>query len=89
MAVALVLQMSPAVAQAQFHTSCRQWEDGTETARFPCFVSLHSDGRVDFIRTPFDYMSPHIRGWARGLRNPECIRSTGRGYQIAICPVTD
>ncbi len=84
----LVFMTNPANAQTPFQTRCRQWEDGKATSSFPCTVQFSDDGYVGWIETPYDTYSRGA-GWAVGVRNKECLRSTGGGYQIAICPITD
>ena len=51
-------------------------------------VQFASDGFVDWISTPYDTYT-RGDGWTLGVRNKECLRSIGGGYQVAICPVTD
>ena len=79
---------NPASAQMAYQTSCRYWEDGVANSVVPCVVQFGSDGYVGAIRTNYDtYVRGH-NGWRLGVRNKECLRSTGGGTQLAICPVT-
>ena len=79
---------NPASAQMAYQTSCRYWEDGAANSVVPCVVQFGSDGYVGAIRTNYDTYRRNQNGWALGVRNKECLRSTGIGYQIAVCPVT-
>jgi len=87
-ALAIAIPVAPARAQMAFDTQCRQWEGGSATATFPCTVQFASDGYVGWIATPYDTYS-RGNGWAVGVRNKECLRSTGGGYQVAVCPITN
>jgi hypothetical protein len=79
---------APAQAQMAYQSTCRYWEDGAANSVVPCVVQFASDGYVGAIRTQYDTYRRNQNGWALGVRNKECLRSTGGGYQIAICPVT-
>ena len=73
-----------AFAQVPYQTQCRMWENGQQNSTFPCVVQFSNDGYVASIKTPYDTHSRWDAGWALGVRNKECLRSTGGGYQIAI-----
>jgi len=79
---------NPASAQMAYQTQCRYWEDGAANSVVPCTVQFAADGYVGAIRTQYDTYRRNQNGWALGVRNKECLRSTGGGYQIAICSVT-
>ena len=79
---------NPASATLAYKTSCRYWEDGKAGSVVPCIVQFASDGHVGAIRTHYDTYRRNQNGWELGVRNKECLRSTGGGYQIAVCPVS-
>jgi hypothetical protein len=87
LAVASIAIAKPASAQMSYGTSCRYWENGIENSVVPCTVKFSSDGYISWISTKYDTYY-RGNGWALGNRNKECLRSTGGGYQIAVCPVT-
>lgn len=87
-ALAIVIPVAPARAQMAYHTQCRQWVGNTATAPFSCMVQFADDGYVSWISTPYDTYS-RGDGWTLGARNKECLRSTGGGYQVAVCPITN
>jgi len=87
-ALAIALPGGPTKAQTAFQTQCRQWENNQATATFPCVVKFASDGYVNWINTSYGTYS-RGNGWTLGVRNKECLRSTGGGYQVAICPITN
>ena len=84
----VVTLANPASAQMAYQTSCRYWENGTANSVVPCVVQFAADGYVGAIRTQYDTYRRNQNGWALGVRNKECLRSTGGGTQLAICPVT-
>ena len=77
-----------AVTPLAYQTSCRYWEDGKAGSVVPCVVQFASDGYIGAIRTQYDTYRRNQNGWELGVRNKECLRSTGGGYQIAVCPVS-
>ena len=79
---------SKTIAGVPFRTTCEQWTNGKLENTFPCIVKFSSkDGYVESIKTEYGTYSRYDKGWDVGIRNKECLRSTGGGYQIAYCPV--
>jgi len=89
LATSVATLANPASATLAYQTSCRYWEDGKAGSVVPCVVQFASDGYVGAIRTQYDTYRRNQNGWELGVRNKECLRSTGGGYQIAVCPVTN
>ena len=79
---------NPASAQMAYQTNCRFYENYVANSVVPCVVQFASDGYVGVIQTRYDTYTRGHNGWRLGVANKECLRSTGSGYQIAICPVT-
>jgi len=79
---------NPASAQMSYQTNCRYWENGVANSVVPCVVQFASDGYVGVIQTRYDTYTRGHNGWRLGVANKECLRSTGSGTQIAVCPVT-
>ena len=84
-----LLVMPETTAQVPFKTTCEQWVNGKLETTFPCIVKFSDkDGYIESITSEYDTISRYDKGWAVGIRNKECLRSTGGGYQVAQCPVT-
>ena len=79
---------NPVSATEAYQTNCRFYENGVANSVVPCVVQFASDGYVGVIQTRYDTYTRGHNGWVLGVRNKECLRSTGSGYSISVCPVT-